>query len=121
MNTISQQFLALGEEFIPRYKTSEEVIEEVMAGFDFEKVLVVMKALRWGYRGNPEPHIDALREAARTVLQTTLEEREEGVEHQMGGFSASWHPGDGVLLCFKVTSSFAYLEADAPAAGLNPV
>lgn len=115
MNSNAQQYLALGEEYIPRIKSGEQVIDEVITHFDFDKVQTAMKALRWTYVGDPEPPtIEVLRANARTLLQAVLEEREEGLEHQMGGFCASLYPGAAVRLGFTVTSSVAYLQADIP-------
>ena len=113
MNTNTQQYLSLGDEFIPWIRTTSELIDEVIANFDFRKVETAMKALRWSYSGDEDsPSLEALRNTARTLLESVLAEREEDVEHRMGGFTASWHTDGGVSLRFTVASSFVCVEAD---------
>lgn len=108
MTNDTQQFLPLGDAFLPQIKSDQDWIEEVLSGFDFPKVQAAMRAMGWSYFGEPDaPSIEALQAKARSLLEEVIMESEEGIEHQSGGFRASWYPSDAILLTFVAASASA--------------
>ena len=113
MKKDDQQYLPLGDLVLPRVDSNQEMIDEVINHFDFERVRTVMSAVGWTYFGEPEaPSIEMLQAKARDLLDAVTEEKEEGVELQSGGFRASWYPDDSILLTFVVVSGHA-IKRDA--------
>lgn len=108
MTNESQQYLPLGDLVLPRVDFNQAMIDEVINRFDFQRVQTVMNAVGWTYFGEPEaPSIETLSAKARDLLEAVIEEKEEGVELQSGGFRATWYPDDSILLTFVVASGHA--------------
>ena len=67
--------------------TQQELIDEILDQFDFEKVKEVMDALDWKWAMGPEPHvpdIPELRKKARKLLWDLV--RSNSVMIKTGGF-----------------------------------
>lgn len=108
MTKNSQQYLPLGDLVLPQVDYDQAMIDEVISRFDFQRVQIVMNAVGWTYFGETEaPSVETLRAKARDLLEAVIEECEEGFELQSGGFRASWHPDDSILLTFVVASGHA--------------
>ena len=99
-----------------------DMVNEVLAHFDFDKVKQTMDALDWTWRGSKEtPTIQELKEEAERllnnaidqVLSTKNEERHEvGWIAATGGFKAmAWKTKKGKLA--KVQLEFIVSEWDA--------
>ena len=82
----------------------------VLDSFDFERVHTAMAALGWTYTGEVKtPAIPRLRATAGQLLESAAIERNDGAEFQCGGFRASWHAGNSVVLRFEIASACATL------------
>ena len=67
-----------------------------------------MRAIGRTYFGEPEARsIEILQAKARFLLEEVILESEEGLERQRGGFRASWHLNEEILLTFVVASAYA--------------
>lgn len=86
----------------------QEMIDEIMDNFDFQKVRIVMIALDWRWRDEVVPDLPELRRAARKLLKHCVKEvKNMGT----GGFGAIIDCENGVLsLEFVVESWDAYKE-----------
>lgn len=85
-------------------KRQQEVIDEVMDWFDFDKVHKAMKALEWKWAGclNGVPEVPELRKKARELLKYCLEAPKDTYTGT-GGFVAEKR-GDLLFLRFEVSS-----------------
>lgn len=86
----------------------KDKIEQVMDGFDFEKVYQVMKLLDWQWE-NPDnlgaiPGIERLKATARRLLQEVAEDRDFS-RHSTGGFYATKHEDGELALEFLIEYS----------------
>ena len=108
MKIESQQLLPLGDVLLPKVDASKQLIDEVVNRFDFQSVQTAMKALGWTYFNEVEvPSLETLRTKARELLEGAAMENEDGVEHQSGGFRATWYSPGTVVLSFVVAFGHA--------------
>lgn len=75
----------------------QEIIDEIMDNFDFERVHKTMIALNWGC-GNGVPDLSDIKKSARCRLKTAME---ENVSCASGGFFVE-KEGDYISLKFVV-------------------
>lgn len=52
----------------------QEVIDEIMDNFDFERVHKTMVALKWGWWNIGVPELSDIKKSARRLLKTSIEE-----------------------------------------------
>jgi hypothetical protein len=94
-------------------KKQEELIEELLRDFNFEKVLVAMTALDWKWNNFGEPYsvptIARMKSHCRSLLYTSV--TDECVSS--GGFKAKYYPADSDLyveavfsLCFELEETY---------------
>ena len=99
-----------------------DMINEVIAHFDFERVNKVMKALNWSWAGTKGvPTISELKESAEQRLQDAIdqvlspnntEHHEVGWISSTGGFkSTAWKNEDNTL--FRILLEFIVSDWDA--------
>ena len=97
-----------------------DMINEVLAHFDFEKVNQTMKALNWTWHGEGIPSIQSLKESAERYMNSAIEQvlSPNNKEHHdvgwisaSGGFKAmAWKTKKGKLA--KVQLEFIVSEWD---------
>ena len=108
MTDTCQPYLPLGDVVLPLPDPTPELLDQVMNGFDFERVRTAMHALGWTYWGEAEaPSLETLRAKARGLLETVAEEKRDGVEIHCGGFRASWYFPNTLVLTFVLESGHA--------------
>ena len=108
MKNESQQYLPLGDVLLPKVDASKQLIDDVVNQFDFQSVQTAMKALGWTYLNEVDsPSLETLRIKARELLEGAAMEKQDGVEHQSGGFRATWHPPGTLILAFVVAFGHA--------------
>jgi hypothetical protein len=81
-------------------KTSEEVINEIMDYFNFEKVGKTMKALNWEWRDNGVPDIYEIKRFARQIMKECYEyslKDKESKRLSSGGFYVFSEFEDGIF------------------------
>lgn len=89
---------------------TQEVIDEVLDNFDFEKVEKVMNAIHWRWAMSEEPDgiptIAEMRKTARKLLKDlSVYKKEENINQTgTGGFYAEIIDNEVVQLRFEVTS-----------------
>ena len=84
--------------------TQQELIDEILDQFDFQKVKEVMDALNWTWGIGTESHvpdIPELRKQAREMLWDVI--RSKGRMTKTGGFVAEKEDDDTLELRFEVT------------------
>jgi hypothetical protein len=68
----------------------KEKIDDVLDNFDFEKVAIAMKALRWKYYDDAEyPSAERMRVLAKDLLKGVCSDKRKKAKHASGGFVAS--------------------------------
>jgi len=102
-------------------RKKEDMVNEVLAHFDFEKVHTVMKALNWTWRDEGTPDIRKLKESAEYHLYGAIKQvlSPDNKEHHdvawqsaSGGFKAmAWKTKKGKLA--KVQLEFIVADWDA--------
>jgi len=95
MKTENQRHMAS-----PRHDI-QKMVDEVMENFDFNKVYLTMKALKWGWATVPQtpPPIDRLKQTAEYLLKGCIDgavqcknlQPEVPYLHATGGFKAYCH------------------------------
>ena len=73
-------------------RKQSDMINEVLAHFDFEKVHNVMKAINWTWAGEGVPSIKVLKEEAENHLNSAVEQAlspNNTEHHEVGWISAS--------------------------------
>lgn len=94
-------------------KKQDELIEQLLEKFNFEKVLVAMTALDWKWNNFGEPHsvptIARMKRHCHNLLYTSI--TDEYVSS--GGFRAKYYPVPcddideaGFSLCFEVEETY---------------
>ena len=87
----------------------QEMLDEIMDYFDFERVHECMEALQWTWREQGVPTIGDLRKRARQLLRACITTKI--CANATGGLKASIDREEGVLsLEFIVTEFDAYKE-----------
>lgn len=102
-------------------RKSYDMINEVLAHFDFERVHETMTALKWSWAGKGTPTIRDLKEEAERLMYTAIKQVVDpnNTEHHdigwiaaTGGFKAmAWKKEDGTLA--KVQLEFIVTDWDA--------
>jgi len=102
-------------------RKQSDMINEVLAHFDFEKVHNVMKAINWTWAGEGVPSIKVLKEEAEERLQNAIdqvlspnntEHYEVGWISATGGFKATaWKHKDNTLA--RIQLEFIVTDWDA--------
>ena len=108
MNSDCQPYLPFAD--LPQARTdfSPSLVDGVMGRFDFLRVRTAMEALGWTYFGeSAAPSVETLKVTARGLLEEAAREKTEGVQHQSGGFCASWTCGGALFLTFEIANSHA--------------
>lgn len=85
--------------------TQQELIDEILDQFDFQKVKEVMDALNWTWAIGTESHvpdIPELRKKAREMLWDSIRSKDRMIK--TGGFVAEKEDDDTLELRFEVTS-----------------
>ena len=89
----------------PMTITQQELIDEILDQFDFQKVKEVMDALNWTWAIGTESHvpdIPELRKQAREMLWDAIRSKHRMIK--TGGFVAEKEDDDTLELRFEVTS-----------------
>jgi hypothetical protein len=103
-----QPYLPLGDVVLPQPDLTPQLVDQVMNGFDFQRVQTAMRALGWTYFNETDsPALETLRDTARHVLESVAQEKDAFVEEQIGGFRACWYPAGTVALTFVVESEYS--------------
>ena len=106
MNNHCQPYLPFADLPLARTDFSPSRVDGVMGRFDFLRVRTAMEALGWTYFGeSAAPSVETLKVTARGLLEEAAREKMEGVQHQSGGFCASWTRGDALFLTFEIANS----------------
>jgi hypothetical protein len=102
-------------------RKKHDMINEVLAHFDFEKVQIVMKALNWKWTGTGIPNIKEIKESAEHHMYAAIEQvldPNNTEHHDIGWISASgglkamaWKNEDGELT--KIQLEFIIADWDA--------
>lgn len=102
-------------------RKSYDMVNEVLAHFDFERVHETMNALNWTWAGVGVPTMRDLKEEAERLMSNAIEQAiaPSNLEHHnigwisaTGGFKAmAWKNEDGTLA--KVQLEFIVTEWDA--------
>lgn len=102
-------------------RKSYDMINEVLAHFDFERVHTTMKLLSWTWAGKSVPSIKDLKETAEMLMSTAIDQALDphNTDHHdigwisaTGGFKAmAWKKEDGTLA--KVQLEFIVTDWDA--------
>lgn len=85
--------------------TQQELIDEILDQFDFQKVKEVMDALNWTWAIGTESHvpdIPELRKKAREMLWDSIRSKDRMISG--GGFVAEKEDDDTLELRFEVTA-----------------
>lgn len=82
-------------------------IDPLLEAFDFERVHRAMVALGWTYTGEKEsPDSTRLRETARALLQSVVDECEDHQLMTSGGFRG-WRYESQLYLTFEIAAAYA--------------
>lgn len=90
--------------------THDEIVEQAISGFDFEKVRKAMLAVGWMWHGDFVPTVDELKAEAERMIRRLLAEPERVRSTECGGlFVRRFHDGDyqcdGLELRFIMASN----------------
>lgn len=84
--------------------SKQDLIDEILDQFNFERVHKVMEALNWWWYGeeNGVPNIAALRKKARELLKDCADSPRKNYYCSIGGFAAEKQEGDTLILEFII-------------------
>ena len=90
-------------------RTTDDMINEIMNEFDFDKVQRTMKALNWKWASvSGVPTTGDIRRRARAQLREAVERKTRA---SSGGLVAEWNP-HGLRLSFELASWYAETEIE---------
>ena len=99
-----------------------QMIDDIMDNFEFDKVQTAMEALDWQWAGKGIPSIEQLRETAVYLLKSAAELRldayldsywEEGIINSTGGFQATAYCDENKTKIVRLDLRFILEEWDS--------